>query len=192
MFPETPYKPKLLKKAPSMRAINNYNNMRTSLDSKGDEEHAYDNYMFYGDDDTTYTSKVDPSEMTYHNYANDNSNMGTLRINDHISTGKIYVNSGVYGNSQNILPVSTIGNETDIAMYDYATWKSSTGTGVSSSETDPTHDTNSRKDDLGSTSKLVSAKVKTVSLNLGSRLIVNKLFVGPNDAQEFRRIYTMK
>lgn len=159
MFPDS-YKPKLLKKAPSMRAINNYNNISTSKNE--DELHTYDNFVYLGDeepDQKSYTTKVGPSEFSYQNFQD---------VSLRESYGFPQYNGGIVASSPaknpDSIPLSIIAGDIDM-FYDYPTMRSSSGGTTVSSNTDYYQD-GGGKDDLGSTSKLVSPKVKSVSICL--------------------------
>lgn len=190
MFPETtPYRPKLLKKAPSIRAINNYYNLQINSDTNGknqqqdndqDDDHAYDNFTFLneidGNSSINGTTKVPSSEMSYYNFFPSN---GTLtksnKINSNNGTLSLYltgdgtaVDTNTLGKNRNgnlgMIPLSMMSQETDNSVsYDYPTMRSSSGgTVISSSETTQSND-GGKRDEHGSTVKLVPAKMQSVS-----------------------------
>lgn len=140
LFPEM-YRPKLFTKAPSMKAINTYNSIAT------DNFHTYDNlsYTPCGSDlAVEYKPPLTPASMTNsYDYATTLSvNSNSNSVND---TNSMYMHT--LDNRGGIIYTTSDG------IYDYPTLRSTTSMGDNQSEA-----SESRKEDQGSTSRLVSPK----------------------------------
>lgn len=135
MFDDSTYVPKLVQKAPSMRAIKNYNNIMTDLD--------------------------EPRRFKYNNNNNNQQESmtinGPLNDNDGNSVKSYHRNENGLDNNQFNMPIVGHIYTTD-EPYDYPTIKSSSGATFIESENGT-----ERVDELGSTSKLVTSKMQRVS-----------------------------
>lgn len=143
MFDDVMYRPKLLSKAPSMRAVKTYNDIVTEYD---DNRGAFN----LGDDNLAFVSD------TIHVKENNNNDAAltsatTNRNYNHLQT---FENKSLYG-----LPLMGHIFTTD-EMYDYPTIRSSSIGTNTFLESDIGID---RKDELGSTTILVPSKIRMVS-----------------------------
>lgn len=130
------YRPKLFSKVPSMKAIDTYNSITT------DNLHSYDN-LSYAPDETG--SEYKPP-LTPASFSNSYDYAGT------ISNSSILDNSLYMSHLDNRGIIYTTDNS-----FDYPTLRSTTSLGDNHSETE------SRRDDQGSTVRLVSSKTSAVS-----------------------------
>lgn len=144
MFDDSTYVPKLIQKAPSMRAIKNYNNIMTDLDEP--RRFKYNN--------NNNNQQQQPEEQ-------DDNNIIVVRDDDNVNEynlrNVIKRNDNDYDNNQFNMPIVGHIFTTD-EPYDYPTIKSSSGATFIGSENGT-----ERVDELGSTSKLVTSKVHRVS-----------------------------
>lgn len=155
LYPEM-YRPKLFSKPPSMKAIDTYNSIET------DNFHTYDNLSFTPDGSeiaVDYKPPLTPASLTNsYDYAT------TLSAN---SSHSIYMQT-FDNNRGGIIYTNSDGT------YDYPTLRSTTSIGDNQSEAE------SRREDQGSTSRLVSSKSPAVRFFLffnSTLLCFNDLFL---------------